>query len=118
MTQPHRTFRLTICRLLPLQVPLGRLAALNKPELPAVVTGLAGSAALGLMMPGGRLLHTESCVVLTCCPAAQRSFWGVSLQHSPTSLHGARRAHGRSCKAWADHLRSPLQASPWPWAPS
>ena len=35
-----------------LQVPLSRIAALNKPELPAALTGLAGSAALGMMMPG------------------------------------------------------------------
>lgn len=33
-------------------MPLSRIVALNKPELPAVVTGVAGSAALGLMMPG------------------------------------------------------------------
>lgn len=36
----------------PLQVPLSRLAALNRPELPAAIFGLAGSAALGMMMPG------------------------------------------------------------------
>ena len=30
-----------------------RIAALNKPELPAALTGLLGSAALGMMMPGG-----------------------------------------------------------------
>lgn len=38
-----------------LQVPLSRIAALNKPELPAALTGLAGSAALGMMMPGAGL---------------------------------------------------------------
>jgi ATP-binding cassette subfamily B (MDR/TAP) protein 1 len=34
-----------------LQVPLSRLAALNRPELPAALGGLVGSGALGLMMP-------------------------------------------------------------------
>lgn len=36
----------------PLQVPISRLASLNKPELPAAFFGLLGSAALGMMMPG------------------------------------------------------------------
>ena len=35
----------------PPQVPISRIAALNRPELPAAFTGLAGSAALGMMMP-------------------------------------------------------------------
>ncbi|KAL4457545.1 hypothetical protein ABPG75_012410 [Micractinium tetrahymenae] len=33
------------------KVPLSRLASLNRPELPAALFGLAGSAALGMMMP-------------------------------------------------------------------
>jgi hypothetical protein len=35
-----------------LQVPISRIAKMNRPELPAAIAGLAGSAALGLMMPG------------------------------------------------------------------
>ena len=35
----------------PAQVPFSRIAALNKPELPALAGGLVGSAAVGLMMP-------------------------------------------------------------------
>lgn len=34
------------------QVPLSRIVALNKPELPAAITGMLGSAGLGMMMPG------------------------------------------------------------------
>lgn len=35
-----------------LQVPISRIVALNKPELPAAITGMLGSAGLGMMMPG------------------------------------------------------------------
>ncbi|EFN58606.1 hypothetical protein CHLNCDRAFT_34209 [Chlorella variabilis] len=35
-----------------IKVPIKRIVALNKPELPAAVTGMLGSAALGMMMPG------------------------------------------------------------------
>lgn len=57
-TQRHgRTCNRPTCFWLALQVPLRRIVALNKPELPAAVTGLTGSAALGMMMPGGQLLH-------------------------------------------------------------
>jgi hypothetical protein len=41
------------------KVPLRRIAALNKPELPAAITGLAGSAALGMMMPGFSLAFSS-----------------------------------------------------------
>lgn len=68
---------------LPAQVPLRRIAALNKPELPAALTGLAGSAALGMMMPGGlacrlashAVLHVLGClcyVFTGCCGARNR----------------------------------------------
>lgn len=51
---PWHTHQAPTCasHLPTLQVPLSRIAELNKPELPAAVTGLAGSAALGMMMPG------------------------------------------------------------------
>ena len=76
-----------------LQVPIKRIVALNKPELPAAVTGMLGSAALGMMMPGAppgpHLAVVTSLAVYGALrePQLQRVLWfALILEHGCRAL--------------------------------
>lgn len=56
------------------KVPLSRLAQLNKPELPFVVGGLAGSTGLGMMMPAFAIAFSSILTVFfSPCGCRQRT---------------------------------------------